>query len=193
MQFVYKILVSFLIFCGFSGSKSFAADYPGKNKFFEGELSDLKVPKQNLETVFDEYQERNQPAALVKSPADLVAVFSFSQNTDQLYTRNRQEGLGANYQEQATYQFLRHPDPRAHAIYRCLRTDPFSHFISTNPSCEGHSPEGLLGYVFSQAYSETRPFFLCRSENRFMATDIRIACTSQGLNSITEIGHLPPN
>jgi hypothetical protein len=44
-------------------------------------------------------------------------------------------------------------------LYRCRYSG--GHFLSNSSTCDGHTVEGLLGYVLSKEYSNSRPVYRC--------------------------------
>ncbi len=86
---------------------------------------------------------------------------SYSTMSRHFYTKTYTEGVNAGftYEGIAFYVYTNSGISGTVALYRCLKSPNSQHFMSTSSTCEGHTSEGVLGYIYSSSQYGTLPLY----------------------------------
>lgn len=86
---------------------------------------------------------------------------AYSTMTRHFYTKTYNEGISAGftYEGIAFYVYTNSGAPGTVALYRCLRNPNSQHFLSTSSTCEGHTVESIMGYVYTSSQYGNIPLY----------------------------------
>ncbi len=105
---------------------------------------------------------RSGEMSLPLAASDAVYRFYNGATGEHFMTMSYDEGVGAGYgYEGSTFRLFKHAGTwGTYAIYRCYGSG--MHMMSSDPNCEGLTPEGVMGYAYSRQVSGTRPLYRFR-------------------------------